>query len=68
MRVISVTISSCFQVISSGDVKHLDMLISRHQSIFSHLYKRASEDQAYDVSDFNSTITFLLTCNRVPMI
>lgn len=36
------------EVISSGDVKHLDMLISRHQSIFSHLYKRASEDQAYD--------------------
>ncbi|KAG1749340.1 hypothetical protein EDB19DRAFT_1682083 [Suillus lakei] len=36
------------EVISSGDSKHLDMLISRHQSIFSHLYKRASEDQAYD--------------------
>ncbi|KAG2115459.1 hypothetical protein DEU56DRAFT_932992 [Suillus clintonianus] len=36
------------EVISSGDVNHLDILISRHQSIFSHLYKRASEDQAYD--------------------
>ncbi|KAG2340137.1 hypothetical protein BDR05DRAFT_553803 [Suillus weaverae] len=36
------------EIISSGDVKHLDILISRHQSIFSHLYKRASEDQAYD--------------------
>ncbi|KAG0704778.1 hypothetical protein DFH29DRAFT_981273 [Suillus ampliporus] len=36
------------EVISSGDVKHLDTLISRHQSIFSHLYKRSSEDQAYD--------------------
>ncbi|KAG2365159.1 hypothetical protein BDR07DRAFT_1607621 [Suillus spraguei] len=36
------------EVISSGNVKHLDILISRHQSIFSHLYKRASEDQAYD--------------------
>ncbi|KAG1743247.1 uncharacterized protein EDB91DRAFT_1126495 [Suillus paluster] len=36
------------EVISSGDVKHLDTLISRHQSIFSHLYKKSSEDQAYD--------------------
>ncbi|OAX39889.1 hypothetical protein K503DRAFT_738603 [Rhizopogon vinicolor AM-OR11-026] len=36
------------EVIFSGDAKHMEMLISRHQSIFSHLYKRSSEDQAYD--------------------
>jgi len=41
------------QVISSNDVELMEMLISRHQSIFSHLYKRSSEDQAYDVSNFD---------------
>jgi cohesin loading factor subunit SCC2 len=41
------------QIVSNLDTTALDRLLSSHQDIASHLCKRSSEDQAYDVSQIS---------------
>jgi cohesin loading factor subunit SCC2 len=38
------------KILSAVDNKELDKLLAIHQDVASHLCKRSSEDQAYDVS------------------
>jgi len=38
------------KILSAVDNKGLDKLLAIHQDVASHLCKRSSEDQAYDVS------------------
>lgn len=40
----------CIKVLSTMNVKELDKLLSIHQDVATHLCKRSSEDQAFDVS------------------
>jgi cohesin loading factor subunit SCC2 len=38
------------QIVPSADTRILEKLLSTHQDVATHLCKRSSEDQAYDVS------------------
>jgi hypothetical protein len=38
------------QIVSSVDTRDLGKLLAVHKDVASHLCKRSSEDQAYDVS------------------
>lgn len=40
------------QIVSAVDLKALNRLLATHRDVASHLCKRASEDQAYDVRYF----------------
>jgi cohesin loading factor subunit SCC2 len=44
------------QIVSSVDEKALQKFLSVHQEVASHLCKRSSEDQAYDVGLINVSL------------
>lgn len=39
-----------FQILNNQDIRAFDRLLKTHRDIATHLVKRSSEDQAYDVS------------------
>jgi hypothetical protein len=51
------TVSAHFnQIIASANVQNFNKLALAHQEIATHLFKRSSEEQAYDVCDLNSFV------------
>lgn len=43
------SLTYCLQILSNVNIKALEKLLSTHQDVASHLCKRSSEDQAFDV-------------------